>query len=100
MPDDPKVLPFHRPTLTPAPSERTITVSHAHFLMLLDAFADCARNLQEKLTLVDDLHAMLPGKDEVGTRAMQAGSQAEHQAVAQMLANLGAMRAEAEEQAD
>ena len=85
MPDDPKVLPFQRPSLTPGPSERTITVSYEHFLLLLDAFTDCARNLQEKLALLDDLRAMLPGTNEVGTRQVRTRSQEEQQAVAQML---------------
>ena len=100
MPDDSKVLPFRRPTLTPQPSEQTITVSYPHFLLLLDAFADCARNLQTKLTLLDGLYALLPGKDEVGTRKVRTQSQEEHAAVAQMLIDLRAMQAEAEHQVD
>ena len=70
MADDPKVLPF-RPTLTPRPSERTITVSYSRFLLLLDAFADCAGTLHRKLKLLDDLYALLPGNDEVGMGARQ-----------------------------
>ncbi len=100
MSDDPKVLPFRRPTLTPGPSEQTITVSYPHFLLLLDAFADCARNFQAKQTQLDDLHTLLPGQDEVGTRTLLTRSQEEHQAVAQMLTDLRAMRAEAEQQTD
>ena len=100
MPDDPRILPFARPTLTPAPSGRTITLSYSHLLLLLGAFADCARNLEAKLTLLDDLHAMLPGKNEVGTRTVRSRNQEEHQAVAQVLTDLRAMRAEAEEQRD
>ena len=46
MPDDPKVLTLRRPTLQPSESERTITVSYEHFLLLLDAFVDCAGALQ------------------------------------------------------
>ncbi len=99
MPDDPKVLPF-RPTLTPGPSERTITVSYSHFLLLLGAFADCAGTLHRKLKLLDDLYALLPGNDEVEIRKVLAKNMDEKKAVAQVLIDLRAMRAETEQQAD
>ena len=94
------MLSFHRPDLTPRPSERTITVSYEHFLLLLDAFADCAGALQHKLTLLDDLYALLPGHDEIGTRKVLDQNQDEQATVTQMLSDLRAMRAEAEKQAD
>ena len=68
--------------------------------MLLDAFADCAQLLDQKLKQLDDVHAVLPGNDEIGLRKVLDRSQDEQQAVAQMLTDLRAMRAEAEQQAD
>lgn len=97
MPDDPNVPPF-RQTLTPAPSERTITLSHEHFLRLLDAFAGCAKALQHKLILLDDLYALLQCSDESGVRKVLTRNK--QQEVAQILADLRAMRAEAEQQTD
>ena len=82
MSNDPKVLPFRRPILTPSPSEQTITVSYPHLLLLFDAFTDCAQALQYKLTVLDDLYGLLPGNDEVGTRKLRTRSQDEQQAVA------------------
>ena len=55
---------------------------------------------QAKLTQLDDLHALLLGHNEVGTRKVRTRSQEEHQAVAQVLTDLQAMRAEAERQVD
>ena len=68
MPDEPKVSTFRRATLTPGPSERTIRVSCEQFILLLDAFAECANSLQHKLILLDDLYALLQRADEDGTR--------------------------------
>ena len=96
MTDETKILEFP----SASKSKQTITVSYPHFLLLLDAFADCARGLQAKLTLLDDLNAMLPGNDEVGTRKIRERSREEHEAVEQVLTDLREMRAEAEEQAD
>lgn len=98
MADDPSVFPFRRPTLTPDPSERTITLSHEHFLQLLDAFAECAQSLQHKLILLDDLYALLQRSDEGGARKVL--TQNKQQEVARILADLRAMRAQAEQQAD
>ena len=94
------MLSFRRPDLTPRPSERTITVSYEHFLLLLDAFADCAQVLDHKLKQLDDVYAVLPGTDEVGMRKVLDRSRDEQQAVMQMLIDLRAMRAEAEQQAE
>ena len=82
MPDDPKVLPFRRPTLAPDPSERTITVSYPHLLLLLDAFTNCATALQDKLTLLDQVYDLLPGNDEVGLRRTIAADRDERETVA------------------
>lgn len=99
MPDDSKVLPF-RQTLTPGPSERTITVSYPHLLLLFDAFTHCATSLHEKLKLLDGVYAVLPGNDEIGLHKALAQNMNEKKALAQMLIDLRAMRAEAEQQAD
>ena len=100
MPDNPKVLQFTRPTLAPGPSERTITVSYSHLLLLFDAFEHCATALQHKLTLLDEVYDLLPGNHEVGLRRTIAAHRDEQQTVAQVLVDLRAMRAEAEHQAD
>ena len=86
--------------LTPRPSERPITVSYEHFLLLLDAFTDCAQVAHNKLKQLDEVYAVLPGTDEVGLRKVLDQNRDEQQAVAQMLIDLRAMRAEAEQQAD
>ena len=78
----------------PGPSEQTITVSHEQFISLLDAFAECAQSLQHKLILLDDLYALLRQSDEVAERKVL--TQGKQQAVKQTLADLRAMRAEAE----
>ena len=83
----------------PRPSERTITVSYDYFLVLLDAFADCAQGAYNKLKQLDDLYAMLPGNDEVSLRKVLDQNKQEQQAVAQMLTDLRAMRSEADHQA-
>ena len=93
MTDDPKILTF-RSTLKPDPSERTITVSHPHLLLLLDAFADCAHSLYEKLELLDEVYAVLPGKDEVGMRKLLAHNN-EEKLTMQVFNNLRAMWTEA-----
>ncbi len=98
MSDDPKLSTFRRPTLTPGPSERTITLSYEQFILLLDAFAECSQSLQHKLILLDDLYALLQRADEDGARRVL--TQSKQQEVAQMLADLRAMRAETEQQAD
>ena len=41
-------------------------MSFEHFLMLLDTFADCAQVAYNKLKQLDEVHAMLPGGDEIG----------------------------------
>ena len=98
MPDDPRELPLRRPSLKPGPSERAITLSHEHFLSLLDAFEDCAQSLQHKLILLDDLYGLLQPCEEGGSRrVLTSGKQ---RAVQQILVDLRAIRAEAEEQAD
>ena len=99
MPDDPELRLMRQTTLAPDhPSERTVTVSHERLLRLLDDFTECARSLEHKLILLDDLYALLQGDaDERGRRVLTKGKQ---RAVQQMLADLRVMRAEAEEQAD
>ena len=99
MTEKPRILKFPA-ALKPTSSERTITVSYEHFLLLLDAFVDCAAAPQDKLKLLDDLYGLLPGNYEIGTRKVLAQNQDEQAAVTQMLSDLRAMRAEAEQQVD
>lgn len=99
MPDDDEAnVPQFRRTLTPDPSERTITLSHDQLLRLLDAFAGCAQALQHKLILLDDLYALLQRSDVGGVRKVL--TQNKQREVAQILADLRVIRAEAEKQAD
>ena len=93
-----KILTF--PRLTPTPPQRTITLDYESFLALLDAFEGCAQALRGKLDLLDDLHGMLPGKDQVGTRKVRAETQRERETLVRMLADLQAIRAGAGPQAD
>ncbi len=94
------VLKFRRPSLQPPAADRTITVSLPHFLYVLDSFIQTAQVAYDKLTQLEEVQRLRPANDEVGVRKMQNQNREDRRALTQMVVDLRAMRAEAEQQTD
>ena len=98
-----RLLPFNRRSLHATEAQPTITVSLEHLLHLFDAFASCAQALHSELDHSEDLTekvSRMPGRNELGLRRSVETIRQEKAQVAQVLVDLKAMQAEAQQQAD